>query len=314
MNLGKNKFLVGLAAALVVGGGTFGYLLFDSYSKYSGLNEQYSTLSGELTRLQALPLYPEPANLKKLDAKKDAAEEAVKTLNQQLVPLSFPLEQISPEQFQDQLRVAVSATSEKAKALGVKLPEKFYLGFDNYRTLPPKAEAAANLGRELKAVELAVNTLIESKVATIDSVIRTPLPEEGEPSKVAAQPSITVGRPASTAPKATPLITKFPFEIQFSAEQSHFRNGLNALVKNSKQFFIVRPVTIKNDVEKPLSRAEANPTPKTQLATSVNPGDPAAGAVPPPAEEPALHYIVGTEKVTVGLRVEMVVFASSLSK
>ena len=311
MNLGQNKFLVGLSVAMVAGCGTLGYLLFTSYSQYSDCSQRYETMAGDLMRLERLPLYPEAGNLKKLDQKKNAAAASAESLYRQLAPLSFPLEQITPEQFQDQLRAAVAATAKKAEVAGVKLPVKFYLGFDNYQTLPPKAEAAPVLGRQLKAVDLAVQTLIDSKVDAITAITRELLAEEGDAAKANPQPGA-----AKVAVEKAPLVSKYPFKIDFTAEQNRFRNALNALAKNGKQFFILRPVTIKNDVEKPLSRAEANPTPKpgAMAAMTTTTGTPGMGSPEVKEEEPALRYIVGTEKVNVGLRLDMVVFASSFSK
>ena len=314
MNLAQNKFLIGFAAVMLVGGGSVGYLLQSSYSKYGELSERYEWLSSNLTRLESAPLYPESANLAKLDEKKRAAAAAVQSLHQQLVPLSFPLEAMTPEQFQDKLRVAVSATVEKSKTFGVKLPETFYLGFDNYRTQPPKADAASVLGRQLKAVELAVNTLIENKVDAIAAVTRKLLAEEDDLSKTAVATPVKSGLASKAKAIDTPLVAKFPFEIQFTAEQTRFRSGLNALIKNDKQFFIVRPLLIKNENDKPLSRAEANPPPKNQAGSSVNPGDPGATVPVATPEDAVLRYIVGTEKINVGLRVDMVVFAGSIPK
>jgi hypothetical protein len=305
MNPGQNKFLIGLGVAVALGCGGLGFLIWQSYSKYSETGEQYSQQVTELKRLQSLPLYPEQSNLDKLDEQKQEAVAAAASFQKELVPLSFPLDPMTPEQFQDSLRASVSAVVDKATKAGVKLPDHFYLGFDVYQSQLPKAEAAAALGRQLKAIELAVNTLIQDKVDSIGQINRPALPEESD--KPAPTKSSVPGHPATGKPAANALLTKYPFDVPFTAEQASFRRALNDLSKTQQQFFIPVVLNIKNQVEKGPSRADT-------AAPAAAPA-PAEGALPTAAEaKPEMKYIVGTEKLNVALRLNMVVFASPSSK
>lgn len=315
MNLGQNKFFVGLGAVLAIGCLGLGWMLYQSYSSYDAANTVYQDQVAKLQQLQSLPLYPEPANLKVLEEQKKVAAESAVTLHQQLVPMSFPLEPLTPEQFQDQLNATVKALVERAAKAGVALSDKQYLGFSEYRTATPKPEAAAVLGRQLKCVELAVSTLIDRKVASIDKITRTPLPEEQDPAKL----QTTEVKPKQTGPSKPALLSKFPFEIQFIGEQKAFQGAMNDLSKNDKQFFIIRPLLIKNQQEKTPKKidpaaekaAAAAASVAAVNAAAVTSGTSAPQPTPPPEK---MKYVLGAEKLNVILRFDSVVFASTLPK
>ena len=298
MNLGQNKFFIGLGAALLLGFIGLGWMVFQAYSDADAANTRYQEQVAELQRLQTLPLYPESSNLKILEAQKKVAAESAVTLHQQLVPMAFPLVQITPEQFQDQLTATVKSLTDKAAANGVALSDKLYLGFSEYRTATPKPEAAAALGRQLKCVELAVDTLIERKVTAINKITRTLLPEELDASK---QPAASPKDKA--APAKSPLLTKYPFEIELVAEQKAVQGVLNDLSKTNKQFFIIQPLPIKNEVDKaPKKGGQGDKIAAAALAP---------GATPKPEK---MKYVLGAEKLNVTLRFDAVVFAGNLPK
>ena len=299
MNLGQNKFYIGLGAVLLLGSLIFGYLLWQTSDAFSEAEGKYNEQVAELDRLQKLELYPKAENQKILEEQMASAHEAAIMLHRKLLPMSFPLEPLSPEQFQDKLDAAVKKSMEKAAAAGVNLSDKFYLGFAEYRTATPRPEAAAALGRQLKCIALAVDTMIEKQVASIDKITRTPLVEELDASRepVAAP----TPKPRS---KSAPLLSSYPFEIQFSSEQRGFENVLNELSANEQQFFIIRPVMIKNQSEKAPKKIDPNAA--TEAAKTA-----AAGA---PLKNDKLRYVLGSEKLNVSLRFDAVVFASNLPK
>ena len=308
MNRRSNLFLIGFGVVMAGGLGALGFLLFQSSSHFSELSQQYDEQASELNRLQGLPLYPEQSNLAKLKEKREVAGEATLSLQKQLIPLSLSLEPITPEQFQDKLRATVSSISGKAKTAGIKLPKDFYLGFGQYQKAPPKTEAASPLDRELKAVEIAVDTLIEHKVDEILKIDRVPLPEEDEGLlKTAASPTPKPGKPPGKAEARKPeFFTKFPFDIQFRTDQSRFRRIVNDLAKSQKQFFVVRPVAVQNSVDKPIAKVDpalANIAPASGTSPATAGGS--------QAKTQNLRYLVGLEKLTVLLRLEMVVFANT---
>lgn len=318
MNLGQNKFYIGFGAFMLLASGGLGWFLFQASSDFSDAEAKYQDQVAQLNALQTLPLYPEAANLKILEDQKVAAQAAVVSLHQALVPRAFALEPMSPEQFQDKLNEAVKSIEDKAAKAGVQFADKYYLGFTQYRAATPKPEAAAMLGRQLKCIELAVNTLIDKKVASIGEITRETLPEEGIASKT--QPVATPPPTAKGKAVEVPLVSKFPFKIAVVSEQQPLRNALNELTKSEKQFFIIRPLTIKNQVEKPPKRidleAERLAAAAKQAALDNPQAAPAAGApgATPEATPEALKYVLGAEKINVTLRLDSVFFASNLPK
>lgn len=304
MNFGQNKFYIGLGAVLLVGCLTFGYLLWQSSSDFAEAELKYSGQVTELDRLQKLELYPKPENKKILEEQMAAAHQAAILLHRKLVPMAYALEPMTPEQFQDKLNEAVKSSVEKATEAGVSLSDKLYLGFADYRTATPRPEAAAVLGRQLKCIALAVDTMIEKKVASIDKITRVPLAEESEAVK-APTPTPANKNAAKTGPA---LLSSYPFEIQFSAEQRAFESILNELSKNEQQFFILRPSVIKNQSEKAPKKIDPAAVAEAAKAAAGN----GAGGGAPKAEK--LRYVLGAEKLNVTLRFDAVVFASNLPK
>ena len=250
----ENRFLSAFLGVMLAGVGALGYLLFSAYGDFSEVSGQYEKQAAELRRLQSLTPYPDEENVRKLEEQKDDFIARIGSLQTSLAAMEFPREPLTPEQFQDKLRASVSATQEKAKQGGIKLPDKFYLGFDQYQAVPPKTAAATPLGWQLKAIELAVNQMLDSKIDSLTAITRAPLPEEGEAKSGRPDAGVAKG----TAPKAAaPLAVAYPFSVSFVADQSRFRKILNDLASTSKQFFIVRSLGVKNENEKGPPRSEA---------------------------------------------------------
>lgn len=300
MNLGKNKFFIGFGAALLLGSAAFGYLLAQAISDYNEADAKYNTQVTQLQQLQNLPLYPETANLKIVEEQKQMAQEMAFSLYQRVAPMAFPLEPMTPEQFQDKLNTSVKTLVEKAAIMGVKLSDKFYLGFEEYRTATPRPDAAAVLGRQLKCIEYVVDTLIEKKVTGIGEIVRTRLSEEQDPTKLEV---VTPKNLSHKGTKTVELVSKYPFEIQIVAEQKAFQSALNDLSKNEKQFFIIRPLVIQNQSEKAPKKNDPNADRTNEIASKNGGGG--AGK---------MRYILGAEKLNVTLRFDSVVFASNLPK
>lgn len=324
MNLGQNKFYVGFGAFMLLASCGLGWFLFQASSDFSEAETRYQDQIAQLSALQTLPLYPEKANLKILEEQKEAAQQAVVSLHQALLPRAFALEPISPEQFQDQLNQSVKAIVDKAAKAGVQFADKSYLGFAQYRAATPKPEAAAVLGRQLKCIELVVNTLIEKKVTSLGEITREPLAEEGIATKIQSPPPAAKAK-GKGAPEAVPLVTKYPFKVAFVSDQQPFQSALNELSKSEKQFFIIRPLLIKNQIEKSpkkvdpeaerlaAERQAALNSPAGASAPANPSATPAANPGETPKPEP-LKYVLGAEKINVTLRLDSVFFASNLPK
>jgi hypothetical protein len=294
----ENKFLSGFIGILIVGAGVLGYLLYTAWGTYSDVSDQYTAQADALKQLQARVPYPDQANLAKYKTERDDLIDATHDLATSLSKMVLPIVEMSPSAFQDRLRDTLSAVSAEAAQNNVKLPEHFSMDFERYQTSPPSAEAAGPLGRQMAALKIVMDILIHEHVDTVISLQRAPLPQEA----AAAAPSRERGGRAGpeNAGAAGGLVEKYPFEIQFSANQPSFQKVLNDLAASTDQFFITRTLLVENSDPKPVAKqVPGAPTPA--------PAQPAAGS---DAESGGgfLKFIVGTEKLNVAMRIDMVAF------
>ena len=322
----ENKFLFVLLIVVLIGVGALGFLVLGAQGRYDAATEDYQRRMGELTRLQKLPTYPDQKNLDRLAGQKDEVNAEVSALAALLAAQQIPMEDLSPEAFQDKLKAVATAIQTKAKqgSPPTKLPaEKFFLGFERYETAPPAKEAAAALGRELKAIDWLANQLLDNQVAEIRSLNRAELPEEkgrvrpGEKKRAAADPS--PNKPAAGKGQGKGQgkkgagdkglvehqVEPHRIDLVFVADQARFRQILNAVTNYKEQFFVIRTLAVKNEKQTAPPRAVAG----AEAAAASAPD--ASGATAPASVS---SYIVGEEKVEVTLVLESVEFSEETAK
>ncbi|MEI6073260.1 MAG: Amuc_1100 family pilus-like protein [Verrucomicrobiae bacterium] len=282
----KNSFLAGLGAVTLVGAGALGYLISQAALTYSASSEAYTAAVAKLHGLQNKVPFPSEANCKAIKTGLDDYSARIEALQSQLAKMEVPLdEKITPQQFQDGLRTAVNDIRAKAEAENVKLPEKFYFGFDQYQAQVPTEQASPALFRQFRVIQSLVTRLVDFKVSSVDSIVRPPLPEEGPPPKKGE----------------VPVVKRFAFDISFTAEQGKFRAVFNSLL-GSDPFLIVRSLEIKN------TNPQAPAKVSGEAATKpVNFPGPIAGDKAD--EKKSLLVILGRENVKTTLRLEMLDFA-----
>jgi hypothetical protein len=305
----ENKFLFGFIVVLALGLGVGGFFVFSAKGHYDDAFADYQQKAGELNRLKRLAIYPNDENLKSLAGQKDQVNAEVSALATALSAQQIPVEDLSPEQFQDKLKASVTAIRTKASqnTPPTKLPDKYFLGFERYETAPPAREAAGPLGAELKAIEWLNNTLLDNRLVELKKVDREELPEEkgrgsARDKKPAATPAPTKGA-SGKSPKESVnhQAEKHRIELTFVADQLKFRQIVNAIAGYKGQFFIIRTMNVKNEKQTAPVRAVAGA-----------PGSPDGAAVPADPSAPAASaYILGEEKVEVVLALELVEFSEA---
>ena len=274
----ENKFLSVFFGFVAVAAGALIFLIVQALGQYGDVDAAYKSQVTKLNNLQHQVPYPNSENLETYKAQKTTLNDEVSKVQQNLGKYQFPVEDMTPEQFQDRLRASVNAINDKAKQLGTKgvLPAKFALGFERYLTEPPNRDAAPLLGQELQAVEFIVNELLDRKIDSIvKDIDRAPLPEENN----------------QKPPKD--LVLRHPIVVTFVSEQGRFRTMLNDIISSTKQFYIVSLIQVKN--QKPVSPARAS----------------ASAAPAPSANQGRLTFIFGAEKVEVTMKIEIVDFAAA---
>lgn len=314
----ENKFLTGFIAVMVVGVGVLGFEVYTASSAYDEANEAYAKTSTEYKRLRSLAPYPNRQNLEQFENQKQEAGKVVTDFEAELAAREIPLEPISPTAFQDKLKEAVTAVRKTAQENGITLPDKSYLNFDKYESIPPTPEAAPALLREMKAIQWVVNQFLAqpaSKMQAIVGLVRADLPEERTRSSKSGSGQGGGGQNGG-GPGFGPggggggnkgpggggqggggsgrrdLVKYHPFNIAVLCKQEALMAVLKEIVSpKAPQFFVLRRIVIHNQKEKG--------PPKV---------DPNAPANDPKDTGP--KYIVGEEWIEATLYLEMVDFTA----
>jgi hypothetical protein len=287
--LRENKFL---RAFLI----TFGICLvaavwffFSAQGGHDEASARFNNASTELNRLERLSPYPNGPNLRKMKAHAEDYATALGKLKEELKLRVAPAVPMAPNEFQSHLRVALNSVAEKARANRIKLPDKFYLGFDDYVSALPIESAAPSLGQELVEIEWLLNNLLDAHVDAVTAFRRTPLPEEQKPAAAATPPTL------ATAPKK--LFQRNVVETTFRSTPSTARRVINQIAGANQHFCIIRLLHVRNEKDKGPPREGG--------------GETTAPSVPAPKATPAasLNFIVGNEKIETTAKIEIVRFS-----
>jgi hypothetical protein len=178
--------------------------------------------------------------------------------------IEVPVAEISPQKFQDDLRVAAD-NLRKATANKTALPENFFFGFDAFRTqLPPQGETK-ELNREFLAIKSLIDAIVPLGITSIDSLVR-------HAGAAPAAPDPKAAPPKPNEPVAKPLAFD-SFTLGITAPQNSFISAFDKIPANPG-FLVVRSMTIENtsptsplkaDIGKP--KPGTTPTPKTPGAS-----------------------------------------------
>ena len=294
--LQQNKFLgsflitVGSATVIALG------LLLYTRSEWNGANERLNETATELNRLQHLNPFPNEANFQKM--KTETAEYGVSLdkMKEELKTRILPVTPMQPNEFQARLRETVTKVTEKARANRVRLPEIFFLGFDEFTAALPSSEAAPLLGQQLAQVELIADILIDAHIDAITAFKRGPLLEEHAVSTTPTSSPTRGPRSASVA-GGSKLIERSTVEATFVSSPSAARRVINQIASANQQFYIIRTLHVLNEKDKGPPRAQAS--------AQDTAGDAASPGAKPNA---ALSFIVGNEHIQTSANIELVRF------
>ena len=268
------------------------WFLFSAKSDWDDASARFTNASNELNRLDRLAPYPSGENLRKMKAHAEDYSTALAKLKDELKMRVTPAPSMAPNEFQSHLRVSLNTVAEKARANKVKLPDKFYLGFDEYVSALPIESAAPSLGQELVEVEWLVDSLLDAHVDELKVFRRSPLPEEHNPS--------TAGTSSTPATAPNKLFQRNVVEATFFSTPSVARKVINQIAGANQHFCIIRLLHVRNEKEKGPPREVSGEAP----AANVPAPSPSARATP----ATALNFIVGNEKIETTAKIEIVRF------
>lgn len=297
----QNRFLGAFLVALTVA--TLGALVFSWMAKsgFAKAKAQFDENASELNRLQRLPAFPNDPNLRKMKTQADDYAAELNKTKEELKKHVLPVPALAPNEFQARLRQTMAAVGEKARANRVKLPENFYLGFDEFAAALPDTAAAPLLGQELAQAELLVNTLIDARVDGITSFKRVTAPDLRGPATPAPTQAPAAG-PRKPGAAAAPPIERNAVDLTFVSNPGSARQAINQITTAGEQFYILRTLHVLNEKDTGPPR-EGEPAAAGEAAASAAPA-----ASPAPARNTALRFIVGTERIKTSARVEMLRF------
>jgi hypothetical protein len=281
----QNRFLGSFLAALALGILAALIFIWMAKSSFDETKTNFEQQAVELATLQRHNPFPNEANLRKLKTHTEEYAAALESLKTDLKSRVLPVAAMAPNEFQSRLNQTRAALVEKARANKVKLPDNFFLGFEEFAAALPDTAAAPLLGQELAQVEMLLNLLIDARVDAITSFRRVPLAERSSP--------IATPMPAAS----TTFIERNVVEFAFAASPGSARRMLNQIATAPQQFYIVRTLHLLNQQEKGPSR----------VAVPGGANIPAAAASLTPAKA-ALNFIVGNEHIQATARVEMLRF------
>ena len=292
----QNRFLGIFLAVFALATIACLFFLFSARSSFHDAKLAFESNAAELNRLQRLAPFPTEANLRKMRSQAEDYASELNKLQEQLKTRVLPVVAMAPNEFQSRLRQASNALAEKARANRVKLPDNFYLGFEEFAAALPDTDAAPLLGQQLAQAELLANILIDARVEAISSFRRVSAAEQT--TVATPTPAPTPRRGAAAAPAGPKMIERVAIETSFVSPPGAARRVLNQIATNEQQFYIVRTLHVLNEKDKGPPRDGA-PGAAAPAATPAAPGATQASA---------LQFIVGTERVTTSARVEMLRF------
>ena len=281
-------FLVAFGVALLLAL----WFLCSAKSDWDEASSRFRNAATELNRLERLAPYPNVDNLRKMKAHAEDYSTALAKLKNELKIRASPAGPMAPNEFQSRLRIALNAVTDTARANKMKLPDKFYLGFNDYVSALPTESTAPSLGQELAQIEWFVNCLVDAQVDALTAFRRAPLPEENNLS--------ATGTGATPETAGNKLFQRNAVEATFYSTPGAARKVINQIAAANQPFCIIRLLHVRNENNKGPPRESAGET----SAASV----PASSTTSKATPVPALNFIVGTEKIETTVTIEFVRF------
>jgi hypothetical protein len=269
-------------------------LLFLAKGSFDRAQAGFNEAASERNRLERLDPFPNEANYKKMKVHIENYGVALNKFKEELKTHVLPVPaDLPPNEFQSRLRQSLGAVGEKARANKVRLPENFFMGFDEYTAALPAKDAAPLLGQELAQIQMLASILIEARVDSILALKRAPLAEEHPTAAAAATPPSgqkpPLKSPATSGPK---MLERAVVDLKFAASPSATRKVINQIAGANEQFYVIRTLHVRNEKEKGPSREQ-----QAEASTSSAPPKPGA-----------LQFIVGNEHIETAATIEIVRF------
>jgi hypothetical protein len=253
----ENPVVLAIAAIALVGTLVAGFFAMEAAVRQEQAVAGYTSAITNLRRLEGKQPFPDDAHLKEVQANVEAYKKSITDFVTSLNKMEVPVAEISPQKFQDDLRVAAD-NLRKATANKTALPENFFFGFDAFRTqLPPRGETQ-KLNREFLAIKSLIDAIVPLGITSIDTLVRHAGAAPAAPDPKAAPP-----KPNEAVAKPLPFDS---FTLGITAPQNSFISAFDKIPANPG-FLVVRSMTIENtSPTAPLKADTGKPKPATAPA------------------------------------------------
>ncbi|MCW1886143.1 Amuc_1100 family pilus-like protein [Luteolibacter flavescens] len=322
----ENRFAAGLGGITAVAAAGLIFWGIKASGDYSTAKEEYTSAADEVDLMAGGKVYPSEDNLQ---AKKKAVadyKKSVEDMQAAFEKFRTPTPaNVDPAAFSDTLLKAKEVASKAFAEIlptPTEVPAEFFLGMEAYTTSPPERGATGILTYQLEALSELMANLAAATPAKLLNIHRPQLDEE----KAGAKPFDAKGK----------SYRALPVEIAFNGTEASVRKFLSSLDDSKTHYYVVRSIRIVNERQVAPTSADGN-FEKTEEAQPdagagssdpfggaggfVLPGDdaaaPADDAAPADAAAPApaaggdgviLQQVLGSEKLNVFLRIDIIQF------
>jgi hypothetical protein len=316
----ENRFAAGLggitavaAAGLIAWGVSAG-------KKYGAAKEAYTAAADAVSSMEGEKLYPNDDNRQAKEKAVKDYEAAVDGLQKAFKPFaSATPPNIEPDQFNENLLKAKEVVAKAFADAGCEIPGEFFLGYEAFTNSPVKKEATGILSYEMEGIGQLLTYLAASNPVKLLNIHRPQLAEEEGGTFDAKDKSFRA----------------LPVELSFTGTEASLRAFLSSLDDSEKFYYVVRSMRVMNEkttaptaadgqfktdeAEEPAAGGDAFP----DAGGFVLPGEEPAAEAPAEGEKPAeeaapagdtgaiLQQVLGSEKINVFLRIDIVQFLQS---
>lgn len=257
----ENPIVAAIAAIALIGTIATTFLAIQGAANRDKEITNFNNQVATLRRLQSKQPYPNRSNFQSLNGTVNAYEAAIQAFIHKLNTSEVSIdEKITPQIFQDNLRQAVNDLQNEAKKSQVVLPEKFFLGFEDYQTQLPTQDEVKKLHREFQVIKGLVGSIIPLGIQSIDLLVRHPAynpPAPAHNPKTATKKN----EPAPAAP-----IPFDSFSLGITAPQTSFVKAFDK-IQESPGYLVVRSMTILNTNPEPPHKAAPGQPAKPNSST-----------------------------------------------
>lgn len=321
----QNKKLAAILGVMIAGVLGLGTWLFFAWSDFSAARGEWDSMSQKTTTMEKNKVYPSAENVKALEQKITDYRDKFVTLRTVLLSpnLQQEVKPVSETEFQARVKERSKFVADKAKDATIGLPKVFALGFEEYSdTLPPSADAAAELNVHLDVMEKLVMSLINARVVSLDDLQRSRVPGEKGYTAIAPPPKTKGPTKAKATTAAAPtfesVLDRYTIKCSFTTDQGPLQAVMNTLSDPAKMpdFLAVRLMRVENEKSEAPNKSDIkNRRPEANRDERPRPGVGTTGSspvsnviVPPKPAPPDAVAIIGAEFLKVYLEIDYIRF------